>query len=314
MRATNQNAADPHADMVDAKALPIIDLTAARDYGSPEHDSLVRNIRESAITNGFFYLINHGIPPEMMQGMLTQAKRLFGLDRDAKQSIAAKHSSGLGYGLMAGKELSGSKGDKLGKEEFYYARDGVPGMTEENQWPADLPGFRDDLMAYIDRMHGVAETLMSLLAESLDLPADYFADFCTDPLATVRLVRYPTEGAVAGTHTDFGALTFLLQDDAGGLQVYDQAMDGWIQAVPIPGSYVVNLGDLFEVWTNKFYRSTPHRVVHPGGLDRFSIPFFYTGAADYVVDCLPQFRGDGPQLAPTTPAGHLKDGHETQGF
>ncbi|HWI87427.1 MAG TPA: 2OG-Fe(II) oxygenase family protein [Sphingomonas sp.] len=314
MRAKNQDAADPHADVVDERALPVIDLAAARDYGTFEHDALVRSIRESAVANGFFYLINHGIPLETMQGMLAQAKRLFSLDQDAKQAIAAKHSSGLGYGLMAGKELSGKKGDKLGKEEFYYARDGVPGITEKNQWPADLPGFREDLMAYLDQMHGLAETLMSLLAESLDLPADYFTDFCSDPLASVRLVRYPSEGAVAGTHTDFGALTFLLQDGAGGLQVYDHAMDGWIQAVPIPGSYVVNLGDLFEVWTNKFYRSTPHRVVHPAGLDRFSIPFFYTGAADYVVQCLPQFRANGPLLAPTTPAGHLKGGHEAQGF
>ena len=316
MRATNQNAADPRADVVDEASLPIIDLSATADHSSEAYAALVRSVRDGALGNGFFYLINHGIPHELMAQMLSEAKRLFSLVNDAKRDIAANHSSGLGYGLMAGKALAGNKGDRVGKEEFYYSRDGVPGIDEENRWPKTLPGFREVLMDYIDRMHPLAETVMSLLAQSLDLPADSFAKFCTDPLATVRLVRYPPEGAVAGTHTDFGALTFLLQDGSGGLQVYDKTMDGWIEATPIPGSFVVNLGDLFEVWTNKLYNSTPHRVVHPGGQERYSIPFFYTGAADYVVQCLSQFCKDGekPLYAPTTAAGHLQEGHQLQGF
>lgn len=315
MTATNRDATDPRADVIDLATLPIIDMSVANGPGSPAYVALVEEVRRAASTNGFFYLVNHGVAPELMKAVVVEAQRLFAADASLKQSIAATHSSGLGYGLMGGKALHGGFGQNV-KQEFYYSRDNVPGMTEENRWPAGMPGFRETLMDYIDQMHRLAETLMSLLAQALALSPDYFDTFCADPLASVRLVSYPPIGAEAGAHTDFGALTFLLQDTIGGLQVYDRALDGWIQVEPIRGAFVVNLGDLFEVWTNKTFRSTPHRVVHPPGQERISVPFFYTGAAHYRVECLPQFLTEGAAalLPPTTPAGHLHDGHEAQGF
>jgi isopenicillin N synthase-like dioxygenase len=250
-----------------------------------------------------------------MVEIVAQGRRLFTQSAEAKQAIAADHSSGLGYGRMGGKTLHGGFGAAV-KEEFYFARATIPGMHDKNRWPCDLPGFREPLEEYIDRMHLLAEQTMSLLAETLGLSADHFAAFCNEPLANCRIARYPPEGAEAGTHCDFGALTFLLQDTMGGLQVFDRVTGGWIHAEPIPGSYIVNLGDLFPVMTNGLYPSTPHRVVHLAGQERISVPFFYTGAFDYVVRPLPQFveLGKEPRFAPRTPAGTLIDGHTAQGF
>ena len=113
----------------------------------------------------------------------------------------------------------------------------------------------------------------------------------------------------AGAHTDFGGLTLLRQDDVGGLQVWDQAADGWIHADPLPGTYVVNLGDMIARWTNDRYRSTVHRVVNTSGRERYSVPFFYTGNYRHTVACIPTCLapGDAPKYPPITVGDHLRE-------
>ena len=153
------------------------------------------------------------------------------------------------------------------------------------------------------------------MALALDLPEDALDGFCDDASAMVRLVHYPPQPANAepnekgcGAHTDWGAFTFLLQDDAGGLQV--QNRDGtWLHATPIPGTFVVNVGDMLARWTNGRFKSTLHRVVNVSGRDRISVPFFFMGKLDYPVACFPSClaAGEAPLFAPTTPAGHLQE-------
>jgi isopenicillin N synthase-like dioxygenase len=289
-------------------SLPIVDM-------SEDRVAVAGALREAATASGFFYLVNHGVPARLLDDMMRQARCLFGQDLGAKLAIEADRPSGLGYGIMGPRTSDGGPGPNA-KEEFYYSRDNVPGLNEANRWPEGLPGFRDTLATYSEELHALAGRTMGLLAESIGLAPTHFEAFCADPIATIRLVRYPAEGAKAGAHTDFGALTFLLQDESGGLQVFDKAADQWIDATPVPGSFVVNLGDLFEIWTNRTYRSSLHRVVHTTGRDRYSIPFFLNGAADYVVECLPQFlkAGERPALPPTTPSKRLDAGYVTQGI
>lgn len=309
------DAADPRASTVDREALPIIDMAALASGDAAGRALVVAQLRAACLRNGFFYLLNHGVPADLMHEVVSQGSRFFAQPPEAKEAIIQSHSSGLGYGRMGGKALHGGVGAPV-KEEFYYSRDDVPGSSDHNRWPAELPGFREVMTAYIEHMHVLAEQVMGLLAESMGLPANHFDHFCTEPLASVRLARYPPEGAEAGAHSDFGALTFLLQDTMGGLQVFDRVTGGWIHADPIRGSYIVNLGDLFEVFTNQTYPSTPHRVVHRAGKERISVPFFYTGRHDFIVDCLAPFRkpDEEPVLGPTTPTGTLIAGHEAQGF
>jgi isopenicillin N synthase-like dioxygenase len=295
-------------------SLPIIDM-AELDKGPAGRARLVGALKSAATANGFFYLVNHSVPASLLVEMMEQARRFFRLGIESKLAISAVRPSGLGYGIMGDRTDRGAPGASA-KEEFYYARDGVPGLNEQNSWPAGLPGFRDTLEIYIDGMHELAAQTMGLLAESMGLSPNYFDEFCSKPVATTRLVKYPIEGAQAGAHTDFGALTFLLQDSSGGLQVFDKSSNQWIEATPLPGSFVVNLGDLFEIWTNRTYRSSLHRVVHTAAQDRFSIPFFLNGAASYLVQCLPQFLepGETPALAPTTPTKRLDEGYVEQGL
>lgn len=171
------------------------------------------------------------------------------------------------------------------------------------------------MTAYFREMRGVAEEVLGALALTLALPADYFKAFSDTPVATRRLLHYPQQPANplpgekgCGAHTDWGAVTILLQDDAGGLQV--RSADGsWIDAKPVPGSFVVNIGDLMARWTNDQYRSTVHRVINKSGRVRCSIPFFFDGRSDYRVTCIPSCLagGDSPRYAPLTVQGHLAE-------
>ena len=185
-----------------------------------------------------------------------------------------------------------------------------------NQWPAQRPNFRPVMQAYLNVMLDLSARVMSGIALSLDLPEQYFADYCRDAMATVRLLHYPPQPARAqpgqkgaGAHTDFGGLTLLRQDDVGGLQVWDQASDGWIHADPMPGTYVVNLGDMIARWTNDRYRSTVHRVVNASGRERYSVPFFFTGNYAHTVECIPTCLGPGdtPKYPPTTVEAHMRE-------
>jgi isopenicillin N synthase-like dioxygenase len=151
------------------------------------------------------------------------------------------------------------------------------------------------------------------LALSLRLPENYFDAFNRDPLSTMRLLHYPLHPADAlkgqagaGAHTDFGTLTLLLQDENGGLQVRD-AGDSWINATPLPGTFVFNIGDAIARWTNDLYRSTVHRVVNVSSKRRYSIPFFYSGNADYLMECLPGClkAGESPKYPTVTVEQHM---------
>jgi isopenicillin N synthase-like dioxygenase len=169
--------------------------------------------------------------------------------------------------------------------------------------------------AYFEEMLALGRRLMAGLGLSLDLPEDYFAAFCTDPMGTLRLLHYPPHRVDAptqkgaGAHTDFGGVTLLRQDDTGGLQVWDQGSRGWIHADPVEGTYVVNLGDMIARWTNDRYRSTLHRVVNTSGRERHSVPFFYVGNYDHTVACIPTCLGEGERAKypPTTVEAHLRE-------
>jgi isopenicillin N synthase-like dioxygenase len=215
------------------------------------------------------------------------------------------------------------------KEGYYFGADlplGDPRVRARlfnhgpNQWPlgfdpATLTRWRARMEAYFRAMNELSLVIMRALALSLNLPEDHFSQFCADPIAVLRLLHYPPQPAHplpnekgCGEHTDFGAITILLQDGSGGLQVLDHD-NRWIEATPIPGSFVINLGDLIARWTNDRYRSTLHRVVNTSGRERYSVPFFYTGNPHYRVECLPTCLepGEEAKYPPITPVGHLAE-------
>jgi isopenicillin N synthase-like dioxygenase len=313
------------AARVSRATLPIIDVSG---LGSPDiaaRRHVAAALHEACSSHGFFYIRNHGVPEPLVAAVFAEAERLFALPAHAKAAVdKAKSSANRGYEPLSGQTLEAGAPPDL-KEGFYIgpeiAADDprvLAGKFNQgpNQWPASLADFRPTMERYFSVMLALGTRLMGGLALSLDLAEDHFAAFCRDPLATIRLLHYPPQPANAapgqkgaGAHTDFGGLTMLRQDDVGGLQVWDQASGGWIHADPVPGTYVVNLGDMIARWTNDRYRSTLHRVVNASGRERYSIPFFFVGNPDHAVSCLPTCLspGETPKYPPTTVEAHLRE-------
>ncbi|GAB2181698.1 oxidoreductase [Denitratisoma sp. agr-D3] len=300
---------------------PVLDIAPWRD-GSDKagvaqaFDRICREI-------GFFYLVGHGIPPARMAQMLHQAKRFFDLDEAVKRryTIGDQRRGYEPFGLQsldfdAPPDIKESLLVGIGQDESHpYVQRGLANYGP-NKMPEEalLPGFADFCLAYLHDMLDLGKTLMAIFATVADLPEDYFDPMLVDPMVTLRLIHYPPQpGPVVdnqigcGTHTDWGAVTLLLQDDAGGLEV--QAASGeWLYAEPLPGAYVVNVGDMMPVWTNGAYHSNPHRVRNRNPKrDRYSVPFFIDPNYFARVSCLDAFRvpGQEPRLAPRTVGEHI---------
>lgn len=289
--------------------LPIVDLTGSFSSDPADHKAVAWEIHKACRETGFFYISHHRVPEALVAAELAAAKRFFDLPPAEKQALAMKNSPATaGYEALCGQVLDSQ--DEAAeaappdlKEGFYcglelpadhpWSLKRLRGFGH-NQWPQNLPGFREQNLAYWEAMAALGDRLLSLLALSLELPADWFAPFFDMPSATLRLVKYPPQPANAarnqigaGAHTDWGGITLLAQDDVGGLEVRNAA-GTWIAAPPVPGTFVINLGDLMARWTNGLYNSNMHRVRNnDAGRDRYSIPFFYSPRPDAVIEPLP---------------------------
>jgi isopenicillin N synthase-like dioxygenase len=305
-----------------AKSLPMIDVSGLSSSDPCDRVLVGEKIRAACLAHGFFYVTGHGIPEGLIEAVMGETRALFDIPDTCKDALDKANSPcNRGYEQLGGQTLQ--EGALPDRKEGYYigeeltARDARVAAGKfnhgANQWPTDLPGFRPVMMAYYAAMVTLSETLMRGMALSLDLKEDYFSGFCDQPLATLRLLHYPPaqpdvpEEMGAGAHTDFGGLTILLQDNVGGLQVSDDD-GGWIDAPPIPGAYVVNLGDMIARWTNDRYRSTVHRVINKSGRERYSVPFFYSGFPDHEVACIPTclYADETPTYPVITVEQHLR--------
>lgn len=305
---------------VDEAALPVIDISGLSASDPAKRAAVGVALRAACLDKGFFYCVGHGIPQGLIEAVFAETRAFFDLPEETKLAIEkTKSFANRGYERLRGQTLEAGAPADL-KEGFYIGADLAPDDPRvvarrfnrgPNLWPADLPGFRPTMSAYYAAMSELGARLMRGIALSLDLPEEHFAAFCRDPLATLRLLHYPPQPKDAaenekgaGAHTDFGGLTLLLQDEVGGLQVFDNATGGWIHAQPVPGAFVVNLGDMIARWTNDHYRSTLHRVVNASGRERYSVPFFYVGNPDHEVSNL--IGGEAAKYPATTVEAHLR--------
>ncbi len=322
-----QTGVDMTSDLRTAavSSLALIDVGGLSSPNLAVRQAVADEMRAACLGPGFFYIRNHGIAAGLVDAVMAETKAFFGQAVDAKAQVAKTRSPcNRGWEPLRAQALEPGTAPDL-KESFYLGRElasdhpsVVAGKFNHgpNQWPAALPGFRPMMRAYYEAMLDLSERMMRGLALSLGLAEDYFDAFMREPMATLRLLHYPPHPADApenqrgaGAHTDYGVLTFLLQDANGGLQVHDAATGRWIDAAPVPGSYVVNLGDTIARWTNDRYHSTLHRVINASGQERYSVPFFFNGNADHVVSCLPGClaQGEAPKYRPNTVAGHMAE-------
>jgi isopenicillin N synthase-like dioxygenase len=288
--------------------IPVVDLGAGK-VSTSGNQKLAQQIHEACRDIGFFYVINHGVPDALLSRQLADAMRFFDLPMDAKMLLSAESSRRrLGYEPMLRQVLDEGSAPDL-KESFMYS-------LPDTALPSGLPGFADQMTLYQQHMRELGGQLMRLIALSLDLPYDYFDEEFVDAAYAVRLLRYPPQPTVgrhnqlgAGAHTDWGAITLLLQDGAGGLEVRS-ASGRWLRAEPVVNSFVVNLGDLMRRWTNDLYQSTPHRVFNNlSGRDRYSVATFCSPGHDRVVECLPTcFSAEQqPHYRPCTVGEHMRE-------
>jgi isopenicillin N synthase-like dioxygenase len=276
--------------------IPIIDIAPLVDGSDPQ--GVAREVGEVCENVGFFYVKNHGIPTDLVQGMYSATRQFFDLPFEVKQRLNVANSGPTlrGYIPPYGENADPNNTRDL-KEAFDYGVDqeDVSPFFGPNLMPSEseLPGFKETCEAYHSAMMALARKLVSAFALSLDLPADYMETKQRNPITIQRLLHYPSqEGKVSqdeigiGAHTDYGFLTILSQDSVGGLQVRNQ--DGeWVSAPPVEGTFIINIGDLVQTMTNGRYSSTVHRVINTSGVDRYSIPFFIDLDFDAVVEPLP---------------------------
>ena len=270
---------------------------------------------------GFFYIAGHGIDRGLIENGFRAARRFFALPTADKETVAV-NTSQRGWMAQGMTRLHGAKTHDL-KEVFFWGSEtdatdpdllaGKP-LVAENQWPsAVFPELEAAIRPYHDALCAVARKVMSAIAVSLNQPPDFFDPAYAKPLARGQLVYYPPSTAQdeaeerfgVAPHTDFGVLTFLLQDQSGGLQVRLKSGE-WAEAPPIEGTLVCNIGDLLARWTNDRFASTVHRVINRSAGARFSIPIFFDPHTETVID--PRDLGTPPgqsRYEPVTAGAHI---------
>jgi isopenicillin N synthase-like dioxygenase len=279
--------------------LPILDLSRL-DAAPAARAAFLSELRETAHNVGFFYVTGHGIDPELIQQVLTLSRRFFALPEADKLAIEMVNSPHFrGYNRQ-GQEFTRGQRDwreqvDIGAERPALPRDaGLPPWSRlqgPNQWPAALPDLKDTIIRYQQAAEQVAIRILKAFAVALGQDENVFAPIYTpDPNILLKTVRYPGRDQTesdqgVGAHKDGGFVTVLLQEAQAGLQV---ELDGaWIDAPPIPGTFVVNIGELLELASNGYLRATVHRVITPpAGKDRLSVAFFFGANLNSTVPVL----------------------------
>lgn len=289
-----------------------------QDFLAGDKQRFVDDVGVACRQSGFMLLTGHGVDSRLIDGVFANAKEFFALDQMEKDRLAISNSKhDRGYVATGTEKLDEKSGKIDQKEAFNVGADLSPddprvlngdAFRGVNQWPAGMGEFRQTLMNYFDTLARLSIDLHRAFALDLGLSEDFFERFVNDPIAILRLLRYPpasgAEGEIgAGAHSDYGSLTLLMTDGTPGLQVMPRGADSWVDVPHVDGAFVVNLGDLLMRWSNDVYVSTQHRVIPPAR-ERYSVAFFFQPNADAVVTALPG-TGDATKYAPVTSAEYL---------
>ena len=288
--------------MSQAQSLPVIDMSPLRARGaSLAKLQVAREIESACRDSGFFYATGHGIRAELFARLDAASRKFFALPENEKLEIrmARGGRARRGYFTVGG-ELTSGKPDM--KEGVYFGTELPPDnprvrarvpLHGANLFPPQVPELREAVLDYLIAATATAHALMEGIALSLNLDADYFhRTYTAKPTILFRIFHYPpmpesSDAWGVGEHTDYGLLTLLAQDDQGGLKV--KTSRGWIDAPPIEGTLVCNIGDMLDRLTGGQYRSTPHRAKNVSGRGRLSFPFFFDPDFDAKIVPLPGF-------------------------
>jgi isopenicillin N synthase-like dioxygenase len=306
---------------------PVIDLGAYMRGDAAALDRVAAQLREALENIGFLIVVNHGVSPALTDGIVEEARRFHALPLGEKLALATGRGQGSGFtGYLASgaysvktSEVNDNDQPDL-NEAFFMDRERAPDdpevlagrlFRELNKWPAGLPGFRDFLLRYWDAMEGFSQQLLPMFAAALDLPPGYFAAAFEGAQCVLRLSHFPPTAYRANQfglapHTDANFFTVLPQANVEGLYIRPEGRD-WIKAPRIPGSFVINAGDMLKRWTNDRFLSTRHLAINLTDRHRYSTPFFYTPHIDHPIACLPTcMSADNPPRYPPITYGEYR--------
>lgn len=279
-------------------SVPVLDL-ALLDTDPARFDDAVR---AAAHDVGFFHLTGHGLPPERIDEVLAVARAFFALPQAEKDAIAMTNSPHFrGYTRLGGEVTRGAVDWReqidIGTERpAPSAGPDAPdylNLLGPNQWPAGLPELRTVMQRWDEDLSRISLQLLRAWARSLGADPHVFDEaFAVDPATLIKIVRYPAGTASdqgVGAHKDSGVLTLLLVDpDSEGLQVLPPGASDWVDVPPVPGAFIVNIGEMLEVGTDGYLHATQHRVVNRRtGADRISVPYFFNPAVTAHMPHLP---------------------------
>jgi isopenicillin N synthase-like dioxygenase len=298
----------PVSRRLDFSEIPIVDASGlVAGHDDPE---TIFELGRACTDVGFVYVKNHGVPARLIDDVAAQAARFFARPMDEKLTITVNPCM-RGYLPLNYASLIGEPGGGVSQQEgFWIGReagiDAANSLAGPNRWLASEPGLEPAMLAYFDAVEKLGSALLRGFALALGLKRDFFAPLFDAPQSRLKLNHYPPQAladdesdiGVVG-HSDSGGFTILWQDDNGGLEVQSRNGD-WVGAPPIPGTFVINLGNVMQIWTDGRFSSTPHRVINRSGTDRYSIPLFVNPNHDAPIAPLidvpdsvpaPQFAG-----------------------
>ena len=278
------------------KQLPIIDFAGYLHGDKAAQEAVVHQIYDACTKIGFFYLTGHGVPQSVIDDAFAASREFFAIPDNRKTEVRVDVNFRGHKPLEMKAGLDGNRRAHAA-EIFTIGMDvpagdplaGQPGYGP-NHWPGAMPSLKPRLEAYFGAVRSLSEKILEAMAKSLDIDPQFFKPKYAKPTSSCVMLHYPSLPADAprGTesgdaHTDWGAVTVLYQDNVGGLQAKNR--DGqWVEGTPVPGAFVVNIGDMLMRWSNDRFISTPHRVINRSGKDRYSIATFLNPQSDAIVD------------------------------
>lgn len=298
-----------------SQALHEIDVAPALSGSHAGIAQVGREIRAASEQIGFYLIVGHGVPAELRARVFDANARFHALP--VAQKLEVKLNPYFrGYQPLEGSTVKIStveSASKPNQSESFFIRHEVSETDPDfgqpvqgpNQWPRELPGFRDALLDYHDAMRDMMAALLPAYAFAMEQDAADFRALFSPPSTILRMLHYPPhdqprETGVFGIapHTDFGFITVLAQDHVGGLEFRPRGGE-WSPVPIIDDSFVVNSGDAIPRLTNGRFASTAHRVVNTSSeRSRYSVGFFFDPSFDTVIEPLPGFGTPGNSTPP----------------
>lgn len=284
----------PESRQLDFDEIPVIDIQRLRQAQGVS--DIVQQIDQACQNVGFFYVVGHGFDMALAAELKSAADEFFSLEEPAKLEIGLDPSMRGYLPLYYRSQISDSFSGTSHQEGFWigadFSADSRHPLEQANRWPSQSPRLRASMSSYLQAVEDLAAVLGQYFADALGQLPDFYARHFARPTSRLKLNHYPPQnnpervdniGVIP--HTDSGAFTILWQDANGGLEVRSK-MKEWVGAPPINDSFVVNIGDILQYWSNGRYSSTQHRVINRHGVDRYSIPYFVNPSADVGIRAL----------------------------